>query len=82
MCWPCHRIVHRLIPADILASSFHSIALTKTHGGSLASLGAAEIDAGPALVDDPMLSEGSILSEAIQSALDTIWAQNQDSFPR
>ncbi|KAJ7327485.1 hypothetical protein DFH08DRAFT_672059, partial [Mycena albidolilacea] len=27
MCWPCHCIVHRLIPADILAASFHSIDL-------------------------------------------------------
>lgn len=34
MCWPCHCIVHRLIPADILATSFHSIDLLKTHGGS------------------------------------------------
>ncbi|KAJ6544555.1 hypothetical protein DFH09DRAFT_1173015 [Mycena vulgaris] len=31
MCWPCHCIVHRLIPADILAASFHSIDLLKTH---------------------------------------------------
>ncbi|KAJ7829782.1 hypothetical protein B0H14DRAFT_3465456 [Mycena olivaceomarginata] len=34
MCWPCHCIVHRLIPADILAPSFHSIDLLRTHGGS------------------------------------------------
>ncbi|KAF7348688.1 HNH endonuclease [Mycena venus] len=33
MCWPCHCIVHRLIPADILASAFHSIDLLKTHDG-------------------------------------------------
>ncbi|KAJ7464666.1 hypothetical protein B0H11DRAFT_70092 [Mycena galericulata] len=35
MCWPCHCIVHRLIPVDILASSFHSIDLLKTHADSM-----------------------------------------------
>ncbi|KAJ6558390.1 hypothetical protein B0H19DRAFT_1376815 [Mycena capillaripes] len=38
LCWPCHCIVHRLIPADVLASSFHSIDLLKTHDGILAWL--------------------------------------------
>ncbi|KAJ7327434.1 hypothetical protein DFH08DRAFT_967877 [Mycena albidolilacea] len=35
MCWPCHCIVHRLISADILAASFHSIDLLRTHSGTV-----------------------------------------------
>jgi hypothetical protein len=46
ICWPCHCIIHRLLPPNILASSFHSIDLLKTHDGGkkIAALSQAGID--------------------------------------
>ncbi|KAJ7210019.1 hypothetical protein GGX14DRAFT_394821 [Mycena pura] len=99
MCWPCHCVVHRLIPADVLAASFHSIDLLKAHSGTLilelfevelltlaqrspglASLVSAEVNSVLALVDDPAHSEGSENLPKIETALDTIWVENQGSF--
>ncbi|KAJ7858507.1 hypothetical protein B0H14DRAFT_2577719 [Mycena olivaceomarginata] len=95
MCWPCHCIVHRLIPADILAASFHSIDLLRTHGGIQAWLRWAQqklimhlhslmIPHTPK-VKKAKTTRGSSLpreSPKIQSALDTIWAENRGGFPR
>ncbi|KAJ7472190.1 hypothetical protein FB451DRAFT_1367982 [Mycena latifolia] len=93
LCWPCHCIVHRLIPNDILASSFHSIELLKIHGGiqawlhwaqrkSVRDLHSLMIPRSPKITKG---KRGPVLPQAsptVQRALETIWAQNQDGFPR
>ncbi|KAJ6582456.1 hypothetical protein DFH09DRAFT_1145384, partial [Mycena vulgaris] len=107
MCWPCHCIVHRLIPADILAASFHPIDPLKTHGDIRAWLRWAQQKSImylhslmiPRTLKVPRTSKvprtpkvqkakatrGPSLpreSPEIQSALDTIWTENQGGFPR
>ncbi|KAJ6464760.1 hypothetical protein C8R47DRAFT_1205740 [Mycena vitilis] len=92
LCWPCHCIVHRLIPADILAAAFHSIDLLLTHGGVDAWLRWARqpdhtmefLHSLMITKDDPEVVKkgGRPPMPAIQDALDTIWAENQEGFPR
>ncbi|KAJ7840734.1 hypothetical protein B0H14DRAFT_3695517, partial [Mycena olivaceomarginata] len=82
MCWPCHCIVHRLIPADILAASFHSINLLRTHGGPAwlrwAQQKSIMLRKPRQREDPPCLEEVSENSKRLGHHL----AENQGGFPR
>lgn len=32
LCWPCHSAIHRIMPNETLAASFHSVELLSAHG--------------------------------------------------
>ncbi|KAJ7642340.1 hypothetical protein DFH06DRAFT_1214565 [Mycena polygramma] len=96
LCWPCHCIIHRLIPGNVLAASFHSVDLLMTHVGVQAWLHWALLPGHsvqhlhsfmipPKVPKTTKAPKTKILpppSPSIQRALDTIWAENQGSFPK
>ncbi|KAJ7720766.1 hypothetical protein B0H16DRAFT_380902 [Mycena metata] len=90
MCWPCHCIVHRLLRAPVLARFYHSIDTLKTHSGikawlkwsqslSTQHLRSLMISRPDALIKPPKTYKST---PKIQRALDEIWLQNNDTFPK
>ncbi|KAJ7153109.1 hypothetical protein C8R43DRAFT_1002930 [Mycena crocata] len=89
MCWPCHCIMHHLIMVDVLASSYNSIDLLKTHSGINAWLCWAQQKSMRDLhslmipkAQAKSLPEVSPAVRSVPSVLASIWAQNQGNFPR
>ncbi|KAI1080026.1 hypothetical protein F5B20DRAFT_148487 [Whalleya microplaca] len=84
LCWPCHCILHRLIPHELLAKSYHSIEAITTHRGIQAWLRWAKELPIPKLHSfmvpkKPRRTHFDHLLPAIEQALDKIW--NDRTFP-
>ncbi|KAJ7178154.1 hypothetical protein C8R46DRAFT_1075979 [Mycena filopes] len=86
LCWPCHCIVHRLIPADQLARMFHSIELLNTHRGIQAWLRWSQPHSSEYLrslmIPCPPLEIEKKTNTELQTALAAIWLENNSTFPR
>ncbi|KUI69886.1 Uncharacterized protein YisB [Cytospora mali] len=115
LCWPCHSAIHRIIPNDRLAQSFHSVELLKAHSEVqdwvqrmkrattaelnpptrsnriISRVGAFSISQVSGVKKVKMSKSERRLAEKLQRssivpqinlALDTLWAQNGNSFPR
>ncbi|KAJ7641177.1 hypothetical protein FB45DRAFT_1053755 [Roridomyces roridus] len=89
LCWPCHCIVHRLIPHEVLACAFYTVDFLHGHGGVQAWLRWKQ-NKSILYLHSLMLPVSSLpatpanskLVENISEALDAIWAEHNGDFPR